>query len=160
MKRVFLYSTAVIFLLGTVAVCWAALKNRHALSPSERQWVELTNQTRVKLGRSELHLDRNLCAVALLNAETLARRGSPKITKTTRGVYDELAAAGYQARWFGINTDALASPDVDVIHANMTKMLPTLSEILANYDDVGVAIVPDASRTRYYFTMVFASRKQ
>jgi uncharacterized protein YkwD len=160
MKRVILYSATVALLLGAVAVGWAALKNRHNVSPSERQWIELTNQTRTKLGRPELHLDRSLCAVALVNAESLARHGSPKIMKTTKAVYDELGAAGYQARWYGITTDALSSPDVDVIHANMTNMRPTLSEILANYEDVGVAIVPDASRTRFYFTMVFATRKK
>jgi uncharacterized protein YkwD len=160
MKRVILYSASVVLLLSAVAFGWAALKARHSLNANERQWIELTNQTRVKLGRPELHVDRGLCAVALLNAERLARQGSPKIMRTTKAVYDELEAAGYKAQWYGINTDTLASPDVAVIHENMTKMLPTLSEIGADYEDVGVAIVPDATRTRYYFTMVFATRKK
>jgi uncharacterized protein YkwD len=160
MKRVILYSASVVFLLGAVAVGWAALKHRPGPGANERQWVELTNAARVKLGRPELNIDRGLCAVALLNADRLARQGSPKIRKTTKAVYDELEAAGYKAQWYGINTDALATPDVSVIHENMMKMLPTLSEIGANYEDVGVAIVPDSTRSKYYFTMVFATRKK
>jgi hypothetical protein len=37
----------------------------------------------------------------------------------------------------------------------------TRGEILQpKYEDIGVAIVPDSGKTRYYFTMVFATRKK
>ena len=161
MKRIILYSASVALLLGVVALGWAALKHRHSPSSSERQWIELTNQARVKEGRPELRRDPALCAVASHYAERLARQGSPKIVKTTKAVYEELEAAGYKAKWFGINSDALAGPDVAVAHENMMKMLPTLCEILApGYEEVGVAIVAGPDRTKYYFTMVFATRKK
>jgi uncharacterized protein YkwD len=139
---------------------WFVLKGKHKITRDEAQLLEWTNAARAQQKLPPLAADTALCTVARANAERLARQGALSLP-SQKAMAEELKSAGYEAGVWSINIDALRELNVPAIGENWLAALPTRGELLKEqYQECGIGIAHDPGKTRYYFTMVLATKKK